>query len=405
MRFTAIASTIGLLASSALLVTFLPFRLLFSLFFSTVKASAAACTKGKYFDKLLMIVLENEDAQNVENDIFLGTTLASQGYSMTNLFGVAHPSQPNYIAMLAGDTLGVTTGGTVNLAQRNLVDLLEAKGLSWKTYQEDYPGRCSTGASYSNGLYARKHNPFISFTNIARNSTRCAKIVPATQFDSDLAAGTLPNYMFYTPNMKNDGHDTGLAYGSNWTKGFLEGKLGHPNLKDTLIMVVFDESATLTGPNKIYGVFLGAGILGKGVKDATIYDHYSVLKTIEDNFSLGSLGTKDVPVKIIPFIPGTCGGVDPITTTIIPTSTTSSTDITPTSMTSIEVPVSSTAEIPPPPTLGTSATATTSPPTSTITTSFISPTSTTTVTPCAHAICATGVALKRSMRGQDHCCG
>lgn len=48
---------------------------------------------------------------------------------------------------------------------------------------------------------SRKHNPFISFTSISGNPARCAKIVPATQLDTDIANNALPNYSFYTPNL------------------------------------------------------------------------------------------------------------------------------------------------------------------------------------------------------------
>lgn len=74
-----------------------------------------------------------------------------------------------------------------------------------KAYQEDYPGGCAM--QYSYGGYVRKHNPFISFKSVHLNATRCAKIVPATQLDIDLATGNLPQYSFYTPTMDNDGHE------------------------------------------------------------------------------------------------------------------------------------------------------------------------------------------------------
>ncbi|KAJ3085055.1 hypothetical protein HDU96_005604, partial [Phlyctochytrium bullatum] len=72
----------------------------------------------------------------------------------------------------------------------------------------------------------------------------------ATQLDSDAAAGKLPEYMLYTPDMNNVGHDTGLSFASNWVKGFLQNKLGNPAYSTTLFVVTFDESASAS-PNKI----------------------------------------------------------------------------------------------------------------------------------------------------------
>jgi hypothetical protein len=45
------------------------------------------------------------------------------------------------------------------------------------------------------GTYYRKHNPLISFNSIRNNATRCAKIVNADEFDTDLN-GKAPRALF-----------------------------------------------------------------------------------------------------------------------------------------------------------------------------------------------------------------
>ncbi|KAJ3104520.1 hypothetical protein HDU97_009133 [Phlyctochytrium planicorne] len=357
--------------------------------FVASSAVADQCKAGKYFDKVVTIILENEDASAVFQDPYFGTTLAQKGYLLTNMNGVAHPSEPNYVAMIGGSTFNIADDGKYDLSNTNLVDLLEAKGVSWKSYQENYPGNCAKGTSYSNGLYRRKHNPFISFTNISGDSNRCAKIVEAGQFASDLASGNLPAYSFYTPNMDNDGHDTGLSFASDWLKGFLTGKLGSAGLKNTLVMVTFDESET-SSPNKIYGVLIGAGAKGAGLTDGTRYDHYSWLATIEDNFSLGNLGRKDATANLIPLVAGGCTySSTPSSTTVVVTST--STVV---------------------------ATSTSVPPVVTTTTTSVPPVTSTTVVPtstavaCAHDKCVSGTVLKSAcdpcvaqIIAQDSYCG
>ncbi|KAI8803690.1 phosphoesterase family-domain-containing protein [Cladochytrium replicatum] len=261
---------------------------------------SAAC---RPFKNLMTIVLENEDASNVLADPYIGKTLPAKGYLLTNSFGVAHPSQPNYIASIAGDTLGVSGDSNVNLAQTNIVDLLEAKKFTWKSYQENYPSAgCNTAATYGgSGKYARKHNPFISFKNIQNNATRCANIVPNSQLDIDAAAGKLPDYMYYTPNLMNDGHDTTLQYSSNWLKGFLEPKLADPAYANTLFYITYDESECfLFCQNKIYSILVGKGIKGAGLTDNTKYDHYSFLATWEKAFDIGNLGRKDASATTVP---------------------------------------------------------------------------------------------------------
>ncbi|KAI9348100.1 phosphoesterase [Obelidium mucronatum] len=247
----------------------------------------------------MIIVLENADKAAVLADPYFGTTLKNKGYFMNNFFGVSHPSQPNYIAMVAGSYYTCTSDSNCNLAKKNVADLLEAKGLTWKAYNEGIPSVCYTGTS--SGKYYRKHNPLISFTNISGNSTRCARIVSSTQLATDEAAGTLPNYMFYTPDQNNDGHDTTIAYASNWLKGFLEPKLTKAVYANTLFHVVFDESKT-SSPNNIYSLFIGKGMQGAGLVDNTLYNHYSALRTIENIFGLGNMGQNDATATPIPFV-------------------------------------------------------------------------------------------------------
>lgn len=209
---------------------------------------------------------------------------AEKGALMTNLFALAHDSQPNYIAMIGGSLLGVSSNSNVDLGAKSIVDLLEAKGLSWKAYQENYPGNCFKGSS---GSYVRKHNPFISFTSISANPVRCAKIVNATQLDADLAADSLPNFSFYTPNLNNDGHDTSIYYADTFL-GNLVKKL--ENQKDLLFIVTMDEDEG--GSNHIF-TSLSGPMVRAGAKLDNPLNHYSVLRTIEDGFRLGTLELKD----------------------------------------------------------------------------------------------------------------
>ncbi|KAJ3096798.1 hypothetical protein HDU96_000642 [Phlyctochytrium bullatum] len=245
------------------------------------------------FKNVMIIVLENEDNGNVLADPYLGSVLPAKGQLLTNMDAVWHPSQPNYIAMISGSKRNVLLDNDANIDAPNVADLLEAKGFTWRAYQEEYPGNCFSGSSASNKLYRRKHNPFISFNSIRNNAARCGNIVPASYLDIDAKARNLPNYMFYTPNMDNDGHDTTLAYSSAWLKGFLEPKLVDPAYADTLFVVTYDESESYLARNQIYTVLLGKGIKGKNLKDNTYYTHYSVLKAIEQNFQIGNMGKHD----------------------------------------------------------------------------------------------------------------
>jgi hypothetical protein len=179
------------------------------------------------------------------------------------------------------------------------VDLLEAKGVTWKVYAEDYPGNCFAGSAYHD--YARKHNPFISYLNVQKNASRCANIVNASQFDQDAANNKLPGYIFYIPNNKNNGHDTTAKFSDMWYSRTFAKYIGDPNfIQNTVLITTFDESEPVAPVNQIYTTVFGARVKA-GPVSANL-NTYSLLNMLEDNWGLGSLGRNDqnaVPVPTI----------------------------------------------------------------------------------------------------------
>ena len=195
--------------------------------------TVSADISNAVFEKLFVIVLENESLNHVMNDWYMGKELVSRGRLLTNYRGVAHPSQPNYIAMIAGSTYGIWNDRYHDLNGPTIVDLLEEKNLSWKTYHEDYPGDCFVGATYRR--YVRKHNPFISFVNISTNPERCSNIVNSDELVVDIYHNRTSNFVLYVPNMDNNGHDTNYTYSSKWLQTFLNPILDHPHMASTLV--------------------------------------------------------------------------------------------------------------------------------------------------------------------------
>ncbi|HEY7321260.1 MAG TPA: alkaline phosphatase family protein, partial [Candidatus Binatia bacterium] len=165
------------------------------------------------FDKVMIVILENANYTDALIQPFLGN-FAKSGALLSEFYAETHPSLPNYLALTAGTTGGVTSNGPVSLDLRHIGDLLEAKGKTWKVYAEAYPGRCFLGDR--SGNYVRKHVPFLSFKNIQKDASRCAKIVDASALTSDAASGNLPDYSLYIPDQRNDGHHTGPAFADRW---------------------------------------------------------------------------------------------------------------------------------------------------------------------------------------------
>ena len=240
------------------------------------------------FDRFFVIVFENKDYRDVMADNYFGTVLPQKGRLLTNYEALAHPSQANYIGMISGSTHGVKTDSTTDIDGDTIVDKLEEQGLTWTTYQEDYAGNCDKSSSMSGGLYKRKHNPFISFTSISRDEKRCSNIVNSERLYDDIKSNSVPEYVFYTPNMDHDGHDTDLHTSSTWLEGFLEPLFKEPAFANTLFLVTFDETESYMGRNIIYSVLLGNPVAA-GSTDNTHYTHYSHIATLTKYWGIGSL--------------------------------------------------------------------------------------------------------------------
>lgn len=257
---------------------------------------------GKTFDRFVTIWLENTDYSMAAADPNL-QYLATQGITLTNYLALTHPSQPNYVAAAGGDTHGIWTDSFTRIpsSAKTIVDLLDAKGVSWSEYQEDLPysGFEADYVNQKNGAndYVRKHNPLVSYDSVTSDLNRLAKIKNFTMFENDLAANKLPQWMFITPNMTNDGHDTSVTTSGQFARNFLTSLLSNPNfLSRTLVLLTFDETENYFIPNKVFSILLGDAIpaSAKGTTDNTAYTHYSQLATVERNWGLGNLGLNDV---------------------------------------------------------------------------------------------------------------
>ena len=266
---------------------------------------------GRAFDRIFIIMLENELESTVRLDPFM-LDLEAKGTRLSNYHGVAHPSQPNYIAAIAGIPI-LVDDNCKDIDRQNLIDLLEAKGVSWKAYMEDLPEDNKAVCISDDRLYFRKHNPFVSFNNIRNNPARLAKIVNARQLADDLSAKTVPEFCWYTPNIQNDGHSPpntpngdfagSVAFLSKFLQDFLPPLLKNADfMKGTLIMITFDESIP-HADNHVYATLLGE-MVRPDATETDHYSHYSLLRTVEENFELGTLGNNDLTANWFQFLWG-----------------------------------------------------------------------------------------------------
>lgn len=218
---------------------------------------------------------------------------------------------------------------------RTLANQLTSAGLSWKAYMEDMgadPSRESatcghvaigaddpTRQATPKDQYAAKHNPFVYFHSIIDDAKYCGThVVNLQALTDDLAhLNTTPNYVYITPNLCNDGHDApckngdpgGLISADAFLRTWVPRILNSPAFKkDGLLVITFDEGTDGTscchekglpgGPQPgqfgpgggQIGAVLLSPFIAPGTTSTVEYNHYSLLRSIEDFFGLPHLG-------------------------------------------------------------------------------------------------------------------
>jgi len=233
---------------------------------------------------------------------------------------------------------------------KTLADQLAAKHVSWRGYMGDMGNdlsreadRCgqpsfSAGTGFRDGTqsasatdqYAARHNPFVYFHSLVDTGACERNVVPLTHLAGDLGrTSTTPQFSFIVPNLCDDGHDApctgkdatgsnagGLTSVDHFLSTYVPKIEASPAFqKDGLLLILADESdgqdatsccGETFGPNSpfpgIYpesgngqgGGLVGALAIGRcvraGAKDATPYNHYSLLRSLEDLYGVRTGG-------------------------------------------------------------------------------------------------------------------
>lgn len=266
-----------------------------------------------HYQHIFEIVMENHSYEQVIGNPNAPhiNALAQQYGLATHSYGVTHPSEPNYVALIGGNFFGINNdapypSNTVNAP--SLAQQLENAGLTWKDYQQTMPYAGFTGTSSGNGLYASKHNPFLNFASMQNTPAELAKMVPDTQLFADLATNNVPNFSFIVPNQCHDMHGTGDctdeaskvmasdAYVGNVVTAIMASQSWREG--NNAIVVTWDEDdfeasnlgccdANPGGGHIVTMVIANHG--PRGLQDPTPYNHYSLLQTIQNAFGLGCL--------------------------------------------------------------------------------------------------------------------
>jgi len=253
--------------------------------------SSATPSQPPRFRHVIVVMFENHGASQVLQDPAAPTFrhLAERYATLANYDAVAHPSLPNYLALVAGSTFGLDTDCTRCVIDApNLADSLAAQSLTWKTYVEDIP----RALDHVNDPGVKARIPFLFFRDVLASPPRMRDIVPLTSFRRDLTAHRLPNFSLVIPDLCHDMHNCSVATGDRWLESFLDPLLKPGALRHTVVFITFDEAER--PDNSGCGCRVPAIVLGPRVRRDSIstvpLNHYSLLRTIEDTWNLRPLG-------------------------------------------------------------------------------------------------------------------
>jgi phosphatidylinositol-3-phosphatase len=257
---------------------------------SSGQASAAPPWQG---GTVFTIVMENKSRHEI-----LGNSKAPYINRLANQNAVAmdyhdsyvHPSEPNYIWMVAGQNFGILDNDDpINNhidSQSHLADQIEMAGLTWKTYQESMGAPCGLT---SHGRYAAKHNPFVFFDDVTgwdgkafHPEVRCNEhVVDYSELDADIANNALANYVFITPNLDSDMHDGSISLGDSWLANEVPKLFATDNYKNGgVIFLMWDEGGGTPAGDDPPFIAISTRAAA-GMRSQVDYDTSSYLRTVQ----------------------------------------------------------------------------------------------------------------------------
>jgi len=218
--------------------------------------------------------------------------LIANGALPTNYYANAHPSIGNYFMLTTGQLLTNNDNSTTVWNVDNIARRMLAANIPFRIYAEGI-SRGYVGGN--TGPYLVRHNPFARLSDIARNSQVANQTIwPFTQFATDLANGTLPEFSFIVPDIYHDAHNGTPQQADSWLQTKVVIPLSnHPAFApggDGLLIVDFDEAAltdTAHGGGHVSPVFWGpVAKVGYTQTSGTLYQHQSTLRTVMEILGL-----------------------------------------------------------------------------------------------------------------------
>jgi hypothetical protein len=259
-------------------------RQLLTLLLALTLAPAAYAERLPRPDHVLVVIEENRGYSQIMNMEHLDSyinALARRGMLFTQSYGVTHPSQPNYLALFSGSTQGVTSDACpYTFNNDNLATALLDKGLSYASFSETMPNIGDLGCM--SGAYQRKHNPMSNWQGTRLPAEMNLRF---EDFPQDFAK--LPTVAFVIPDQNNDMHDGSFETADAWLKAHVGPYVEWAFKHNSLLILTWDEDNGREN-NRVVTVLVGPMV--KVGTSAQRIDHYSVLRTLLDFYTLPAMG-------------------------------------------------------------------------------------------------------------------
>ena len=213
-------------------------------------------------------------------------SLAAQGASFSTFYALHHPSQPNYLELFSGSAQGVTDDHCLGtFAAPSLGGELIKKGFTFRGYSEGLPG--SDPLKCKLGKYARKHCPWVDFSDVPAEAN-----LPFSRFPTDF--NDLPTVSFVIPNLDNDMHDGSIQQADLWLKNNLDAYVQWAKSNDSLLILTWDEDNKHSphdtdpkkGQNRIPTILVGQMVKAGVVVSDRTYTHWDLLRTLEEMYGV-----------------------------------------------------------------------------------------------------------------------
>jgi acid phosphatase len=260
---------------------------------SGTSAVTVAAASGAQFDHVFIVVEENNDYASVTSSSMPYLTgLAAQYGLATQYYANTHPSIGNYLELTGGQIITNDDSYNQTISSDNVVRHLVAAGKTWKSYAEGLPSVGFVQLDYDDGTYASRHNAIVHYTDVHDNPAQAQNVVPFTQFVTDLANGTFPNYSFIAPDLCNDAHDCSLNTADTWLQQNIDPLIQSAFFQQNncLLIITFDESGgdNTNGGGRVYWVAVSPTKSKRGYQSTTLYQHQSTLRLMMKGIGLTS---------------------------------------------------------------------------------------------------------------------